>query len=523
MNYYRMQHILLDPHPFTPAALDRIFSDLSGMGCDSVLLEYHGTFPYQGVLGEAVRANAYTREEIGSIVASAAGHGIEIIPKGFSFTHAAQLLKLEKFRHLADGEALNLALQENVELMLDGARELLRAHPGCRLIHLGGDEMFGFGRTPESCTVLEREGFSSMYVNFVNAVAAGLKPDGVRIAIWSDTLIRYPQALDQLDKSIVMFYWDYWATGEESAFLSIGGGCPDLFVLDRSGLPRDLKKLLRNPVVRDAGELPLSHFERYRRCWRWNPGEKRARSFPYVEFLRECGLDVVSCFLPYPEKSSFLGNYAEKLPHVATAIRRNREYGGAGFLCCMWQPFWPDFRAVRPAIAAAFCYTGESPLSSAELFRQTAAILKDGWTPEGMEAYFSIGNDFEFNDLLDLYWQAASPAEKIDYIRRSGWLEEELERLTDACGRAEAFLRSYPENGEEFIRFIVRDLQVRAVAEECLLSRRSCRAIRREFERQEELYSGLCAGFFQPGEISVLRKERYQPWLEFLSASIAAG
>lgn len=177
--------------------------------------------------------------------------------------------------------------------------------------------MFGFGRTPESCTALMKEGFSSMYVDFVNAIAAGLKSEGVRIAIWSDTLIRYPQALEKLDKSIVMFYWDYWAMGEESAFLSIGGGCPDIFVLDRSGLPRDLNKMFRNPVIRNAGELPLNHFERYHNYWRWSPGQKRARSFPYVEFLREFGLDVVSCFLPYTEKGSILSNYAEKLPHTA--------------------------------------------------------------------------------------------------------------------------------------------------------------------------------------------------------------
>lgn len=82
MKYYRMQQILLDPHPYAPAVLDRIFADLSGVGCNSILLEYHATFPYQGILSSAVRSNAYTREEINAIVCSAAAYGIEIIPKG---------------------------------------------------------------------------------------------------------------------------------------------------------------------------------------------------------------------------------------------------------------------------------------------------------------------------------------------------------------------------------------------------------------------------------------------------------
>ena len=60
MKYYRMQQILLDPHPYAPAVLDRIFADLSGVGCNSILLEYHATFPYQGILSSAVRSNAYT-------------------------------------------------------------------------------------------------------------------------------------------------------------------------------------------------------------------------------------------------------------------------------------------------------------------------------------------------------------------------------------------------------------------------------------------------------------------------------
>ena len=34
MKYYRMQQILLDPHPYAPAVLDRIFADLSGVGCN---------------------------------------------------------------------------------------------------------------------------------------------------------------------------------------------------------------------------------------------------------------------------------------------------------------------------------------------------------------------------------------------------------------------------------------------------------------------------------------------------------
>ena len=519
MKYYRMQQILLDPHPYAPAVLDRIFADLSGVGCNSILLEYHATFPYQGILSSAVRSNAYTREEINAIVCSAAAYGIEIIPKGFSFTHAKQLVKLEKFQYLADGESLNLALNENIELMLESSRELLLAHPGCRLIHLGGDEMFGFGRTPESCTALMKEGFSSMYVDFVNAIAAGLKSEGVRIAIWSDTLIRYPQALEKLDKSIVMFYWDYWAMGEESAFLSIGGGCPDIFVLDRSGLPRDLNKMFRNPVIRNAGELPLNHFERYHNYWRWSPGQKRARSFPYVEFLREFGLDVVSCFLPYTEKGSILSNYAEKLPHTAVAIRRNYEYDGIGFLCCLWQPYWPDWRAVWPAIATAFiCGISQGKVQKySELFNQAATILGDNWTAEALLSYFNIGNNFEFNDLVDIYWRESSPAERLRYIQRSGWREEELERLSDARTRSEDFLHLFPCAGNGFIRFIVSDLLIRAKAEERLLSQLSCHTIYDEFEYQGRLYREFCADFFHSGENLSLWLERYEPWLKHLS------
>ena len=76
MKYYRMQQILLDPHPYAPAVLDRIFADLSGVGCNSILLEYHATFPYQSILSSAVRSNAYT-SSLSDLKASSARKIIE--------------------------------------------------------------------------------------------------------------------------------------------------------------------------------------------------------------------------------------------------------------------------------------------------------------------------------------------------------------------------------------------------------------------------------------------------------------
>ena len=88
--------------------------------------------------------------------------------------------------------------------------------------------------------------------------------------------------------------------------------------------------------------------------------------------------------------------------------------------------------------------------------------MGDNWTAEALLSYFNIGNNFEFNDLVDIYWQESSPAERLRYIQRSGWREEELERLSDARTRSEDFLHLFPCAGNGFIRFIVSDLLIRA-------------------------------------------------------------
>lgn len=115
---------------------------------------------------------------------------------------------------------------------------------------------------------------------------------------------------------------------------------------------------------------------------------------------------MVSCFCLIRKKVP-LSNYAEKLPHTAVAIRRNYEYDGIGFLCCLWQPYWPDWRAVWPAIATAFiCGISQGKVQKySELFNQAATILGDNWTAEALLSYFNIGNNFEFNDLVDIYWR----------------------------------------------------------------------------------------------------------------------
>lgn len=528
----RLAQIDLHRHVPTVAYLDILFGRLRAAGYTAVLLAYRDKFPYT-TYPELAAPDAYTPEEVAAIDSLALRHGLDIVPLGFQFSHSAAIVKQPRFKHLAgDGGGLNLLDPQSVEVMAKSSRDILKAHPRANLLHVGGDEIGGIGSRPAIGRFVREHGASAYVVRYVNALAAEMRKDGVRLGIWSDMLIRYPQDIASLDKSVVMFYWDYWSYGDRTPFVTIGGGLPDFYVLDRTALTGDIKKLFLAPWPKPADDIPAGHLRQFASYWQMAADGKSVRSFPYAAWFRDQGLDVVGALLTYPEKSSFLPDFLGKFDHVRGFARRLRESGGLGCLACLWALYFPLPETVWPSWLAASILMDDPERTDAEVCALAAARLGGHWTPATLQAYFGVGRDFELADLMAPTWSIKlTLAERLQWLREAGALEEDMALCRGSLQRAEALLdgpwKSLPPDTYE--RFMVEDLAWRARLQIAWQAgdAGAVPVLKKEGLALEQRCGAFLAPLYKPGHGADLVAARYQPWLQFLDtlspAAPAAG
>lgn len=523
----RMAHIDLWSHVPRVDYLETLFGRLAGAGYNAVLLAYRDKFPYT-THPELAAADAYTPNDIAAIDASARRHGLQIVPLGHQFTHAAAIYKQPRFAHLVgDGGGLDLLKPESVEVVASAARDILAAHPGVSLVHFGGDEMGGVGTRPAIGRFVREHGISEYFVRYINQLVAAMRTDGVRIGIWSDMLIRYPEALPSLDKEAVIFYWDYWSYGERTPFVTIGGGLPDMHILDRKALSGDLRKLFLAPWPKPASDLPQGHVQRFAPYWRMDDAATSVRSFPYVQWFRDQGLDVVGALTTYPEKSAFLPDFLGKFDHVRGFARRLREHGGAGFLACLWAMYFPLPETVWPSWVTAAILMEHPDLTEDEVCALAAARLGGHWTPETLAAYLAAGSDFETADLMAPNWSVKlTLAERLEWLLAADGLEDDMVLCRASRTKAEALLngpwKSLPADVYE--RFVLEDTVWRARLQLAWYEgdTTAVPTLRDDGRALEQRCRVHLESMYQPSHAADQLSSRFSPWFALLD-DIAQG
>ena len=403
---------------------------------------------------------AYSLEEVRAIDAACEKLGFDVIAASHSFSHSDDILRLPSFSHLRSGGDSMELTGRTVDIMLLVAKELKEAHPRMRFVHLGGDEITTFASSPAENRYAVERGRSALYIDFVNQLAIGLGKLGLRLALWSDMLIRFPEKATELDRSVLIFYWDYWGEGERSPFVSIGGGLSDIFILNRSALRGDLQKLLFSWLAREKCEIPLGHWRRFAPYWELDSEETSARSFPYSEWFRTMGFEHVSCLLPIPEKGSFLPPVAQKLDHMRGFIRRGKSAGGSGWMACSWGDFWPPLVMFRPGLLVALSIAGDLDADGEAIYANAAQRLGSPWTKAALKGWCEAGAHIEFADILDNNWGKLPMAGRLEWLEEAGWLAGDLDRAETIAARCETLLANamagFPLDGWE--RFAIEDM-----------------------------------------------------------------
>ncbi|MGH3321901.1 MAG: family 20 glycosylhydrolase [Streptosporangiaceae bacterium] len=201
--------------------LHRLIERLGRLRVNTLLVEYEDKFPYRAVPGVPV-AEALGEDELRSLLAAAAGWGIEVIPLVQCLGHMEYALRSPAGAALAeDGRMQQLCPSHPDALrpfaaMLD---EVVDAHPGATAVHIGGDEPWSLGRCPRCRDYADREGLPALYLRHVAPAARLVADRGLRPILWDDVLYgeKCPELVDELPEQTAIMCWEYHVYADRTA------------------------------------------------------------------------------------------------------------------------------------------------------------------------------------------------------------------------------------------------------------------------------------------------------------------
>lgn len=508
--------------PLQPAYIRQTLQRLAQIGYNAVHIHYGDTFPYRR--HRALRGDfTYTRQELREINDCAKDNDLQIIPLTHSFTHSDQLLRHEPYAQLAETSAKgNLCLTHpgSVDLLAELAEEALELHPECKFIHIGGDEIPQLIACPRCATAMWKHGRSGVFVNYLNRLNQRFRKLGVRPAIWSDTLIRHPQAIDDLSRDCLVFYWDYWSHGDRQPFFTIGGGFGDMFVLDKKAIRGDLSVMTQMPVIRTMEELPQGLEKIYRDYWQIDPKQTSAKSFPYLKFFTDHKFDVVASVLPYVELGSVLPNLSEKWPHLTHAVKRVHEAGAAGAMSCHWTPYWAPLETLWLGLIALSEGLQHNHLAMAQekILSLYAEFALGQPAPDFAKSVLEVSRRFELGDVLTPFWQVRSPEEKIQWHRDAGLDQKELSNVNSLQASLPAHQKCFRKfaatnSHAQLFEVLAREMSLKLDWEKRLLQKRPVTAsLRKQLRALRPELQKVWSTYYVPQAENKLTELRLKPF-----------
>lgn len=188
---------------------------------------------------------ALSRDEIQDLQAAARRYHVEVIPVFQTLGHYENVLNTEEFAHLAEypgAASLNTqdsATYDFLQTVLDEVVPLFDSP----YFHVGADESWDVGRGASREAADER-GVAAVHVEHYRRVFEMMRRNGRQPLMYSDMLLRHPEALAALPDSVIVVDWHYGATDRY----------PSVATLAEAGQP-----FVVSPGVRDWNHLYPDH------------------------------------------------------------------------------------------------------------------------------------------------------------------------------------------------------------------------------------------------------------------------
>lgn len=204
-----------------PENLPALIEEMARYKLNTLVIEYEDKLP-RARAEFCHPTQALTPEQHARLLETARENFIEVIPLQQSFGHLEYALKLPEYRRLreipeAPGELCPLR-EGAYELAASLIEETARLHPDSRFIHLGCDEVWSLGQSPECRASGKSRG--RLAIDFINRLAEKAVSLGKTPIVWHDMLADVWRAdgmgeagnyeeLALINKNIVVAIWLY--------------------------------------------------------------------------------------------------------------------------------------------------------------------------------------------------------------------------------------------------------------------------------------------------------------------------
>ncbi|UMM35808.1 hypothetical protein L5515_008263 [Caenorhabditis briggsae] len=194
-------------------------------GATGILLEWEDMFPWTGKLEQFKNTDAYSDDDVDSILNEAKNLKLDVIPLVQTFGHLEWILKYEEMRKFRENDAypqvLCLGNEEGVEYVKEMIRQVVKKHSkyGILFFHIGADEAFEFGVCQESLDWIKKNGKTGgkqlLALAHLKAIAEFAKQEinaDAQILAWHDMLKDFdPRLIKNLELGQIVqpVVWDY--------------------------------------------------------------------------------------------------------------------------------------------------------------------------------------------------------------------------------------------------------------------------------------------------------------------------
>jgi len=167
------------------------------------------------------RPDTFTPAKARELVDYARQYYVDLVPQIESLGHAAALLSHEELKDLrlgSDAGTLSPCADRTLPFLDDLFGELAAAFPQSPLLHVGGDEVWGFANDPRCGALVNEVGEEGVYAFHLNGLQKSLVARQRTLAFWGDEVLNHPKVAESLTHDAVVFDWHY---GDQPSYPSI--------------------------------------------------------------------------------------------------------------------------------------------------------------------------------------------------------------------------------------------------------------------------------------------------------------
>ena len=399
--------------------LREVFRRLSELRYTHVFFEIEDKVRLDTIRG-AEWCEAFSKNEFEDILKAARACGLSPVPLIQTLGHLEFLVThspYQGWRELPNYPYMicpsNKEAVRHIVRYMDEVGELF-GNPS--LIHLGADEPYQLGACPDCARRAEATSKSAVFMEHLNTLTRHAISRGWRPIAWADHALKYPEALNQMNRDLIWMDWDYWTPEQH----------PDSLHYWKEG-----SKL-------SADRLPSGFLAQEGRFALDDHG--RIRAWCYTDYLMEQGFEVIVAPSMCCGGDHVFAPRIEHLSNVTGAcLRLQRDPKPMGILISSWAVRLNHVETQWPGFALPEVVRSPDLLGWHELRGEISQLVFHEECPSFFDAWRKIGASFVFAEshlsLEDSKTYYYGQTDTIPYLlekwRENGWLTQATERLPE--------------------------------------------------------------------------------------------